>query len=93
MKTVSLLLLLWNAVVFFIYAMDKYRAKQGAWRVPEKTLLLCAFLCGGIGGFCGMMLLRHKTRHLKFKLMLPIALVVTVLALLLGEGILVLPVG
>jgi uncharacterized membrane protein YsdA (DUF1294 family) len=69
----------WNLTVFFLYAMDKYRAKRGSWRVSEKALLLCALFGGGIGGMTGMYLLRHKTRHLKFRVLLPIFFVLTII--------------
>lgn len=72
-----IILLIWNTVVFFLYAMDKYRARHGSWRVPERVLLLCAFFCGGIGAVAGMCLLRHKTRHLKFRILLPITAILT----------------
>lgn len=42
---------LWNLVVFAMYGADKSKAKRGKWRIPEKTLLLSAFLGGGIGAF------------------------------------------
>lgn len=76
----SAALLLWNITVFFIYAMDKLRAAHGGWRVSERTLLLCAFLGGGLGAFVGMLLLRHKTRHLRFRILLPVAAALTLAA-------------
>lgn len=78
-----LCLLLWNMVVFFLYAMDKYRARHRLWRVPERTLLLCALLGGGIGALAGMLLLRHKTRHHSFRIVLPMAALLTGALLLL----------
>lgn len=79
-------LLLWNLLVLGLYGLDKYRAKTNKWRIPEKTLLLCAFLGGGIGAMLGMTLFRHKTKHNNFRILLPIACVLTVLlmAALLG---------
>jgi uncharacterized membrane protein YsdA (DUF1294 family) len=81
---------LWNLTVLFLYAMDKYRAKRGSWRVSEKTLLLCALFGGGIGGVAGMYLLRHKTRHMKFRVLIPVALVITLIvaALIQWPGLL-----
>ena len=55
-----------SAVTFLLYASDKSRAKRGAWRIPERTLLLFSFFGGAMGGLLGMYLLRHKTRHLYF---------------------------
>ena len=39
----------WNLVVFFIYGIDKLRAKKDRWRISEKTLLLLALFFGGTG--------------------------------------------
>ena len=36
-------LLLVNVVTFFTYGIDKYKAKNGEWRISEATLLLMAF--------------------------------------------------
>lgn len=52
--------------------MDKSKAKKGAWRIPEATLFLFAFLGGGIGTTLGMNFFRHKTKHWYFKFGMPI---------------------
>ena len=67
--------LLWNLIVFALYAIDKRRAAKRQWRISEATLITCAFLMGGIGALLGMSVLRHKTQHLKFKLLVPVAIV------------------
>ena len=59
-------LLIWSVFTFALYATDKHRAKQNAWRIPEWTLLSCSFFGGAIGGYIAMRLLRHKTRKLRF---------------------------
>ncbi len=68
------LLVVWNVIVFFLYGLDKTKSRRGKWRISEATLILCAIFMGGIGALCGMYVFRHKTRHLKFKLGVPIAL-------------------
>lgn len=50
---------------------DKRKARQGAWRVPERTLLLLALLGGEFGLWYGMQRFRHKTRHKKFTIGVP----------------------
>lgn len=80
--TVLLLhILIWNPCVLFQYGMDKYRARLGLWRVSERTLLLSAFALGGIGAMLGMLLFRHKTRHLRFRILVPLAFLLTGAAL------------
>ena len=58
--------LLVNLVLYIAMMIDKKRAIQDKWRIPEKHLFLLAALGGGIGGFAGMMTQRHKTKHLSF---------------------------
>lgn len=72
-----LLVAIWNFVVFILFGIDKFKAIKGKRRIPEKTLLLCSFLLGGVGGLAGMFAFRHKTRHLKFRVLLPVAAVIT----------------
>ena len=69
-------LAVWNAIVFLVYAYDKSSAAKRQRRIPESTLILLALTGGGLGAFLGMYLIRHKTRHLKFKLVVPLAFVV-----------------
>lgn len=68
-------ILLWNGVVFLLFGIDKYKAKKGHWRIPEKTLLWCAFLLGSVGALLGMKTFRHKTLHNKFRIGLPLMVV------------------
>ncbi len=55
-----------SAITLILYAVDKARAIKGEWRIPEKTLLLCSLLGGGVGGYSSMFLFRHKIRKTKF---------------------------
>ncbi len=64
-----------NIIAFFLYGTDKKRAIKKAWRIPEKTLLGAAFAGGALGAFLGMQLFRHKTKHLKFNLLVPLSIV------------------
>ena len=63
-----------NIVTFWIYAIDKLKAKKGWWRISERTLLLLAFLGGSIGARLAMQMFRHKTQHAKFRYGVPFAL-------------------
>ncbi|HWI66699.1 MAG TPA: DUF1294 domain-containing protein [Symbiobacteriaceae bacterium] len=72
----------WNALVFFVYALDKLRAKQQWRRTPEATLLWLAALGGGPGACLGIFLVRHKTRKPRFAYGVP-AMTVVQAALLL----------
>ena len=76
-----------NVLSFALMSLDKYAAKQGKWRVPEKTLFLVTACFGGLGGVLGMYLLRHKTRHWYFQLFFPILLIVQLAVLVLLSGV------
>lgn len=75
-------LILMNLIAFALYGIDKHRAKQGAWRISEYTLLLVALLGGSLGALLGMRYFRHKTRHRKFRYGIPL-----ILLLQLGLGL------
>ena len=63
-----------NILTFAVYGIDKWKAKQGSWRISEATLLMLAVIGGTIGALLGMQVWRHKTMHLKFKYGLPLIL-------------------
>ncbi len=67
-------LLFINLLALMLMGVDKHRAKRHRWRIPERTLLLTAVLGGSIGGIAGMLLFRHKTKHAKFYIGLPVIL-------------------
>ena len=69
-------LLLTNLVAFTLMGVDKSKARRHAWRIPEKVLFLSAAIGGSIGSILGMAAFRHKTRHLRFVLGLPLILLV-----------------
>ena len=60
-----------NVVTFFIYGIDKWKARRGKWRIPEDTLIWLAIAGGSIGALLGIYLFRHKTQHKKFTLGIP----------------------
>src|SRR5262245_6462202 len=55
-----------TVATFLFYAIDKSQAKRGGWRVPEIVLKGMVLAGGVIGGWLGMLLLRHKTLHRSF---------------------------
>lgn len=72
---IGLILLCWNVIVFMMYGIDKSRAKSGNRRISEKSLILISFLMGGAGAFAGMYAFHHKTKHRKFGILIPVALI------------------
>ena len=63
-----------NILTFAVYGIDKWKARQGSWRISEATLLMLAVIGGTIGALLGMQVWHHKTMHLKFKYGLPLIL-------------------
>lgn len=73
-----------NIVAFALMGHDKKRARQGKWRVSEKTLFLATACFGGLGGVLGMKVFHHKTQHWYFKVFFPVLLVVQIILLAVG---------
>ena len=55
-----------SIVTFILYAVDKRRAIQKRWRIPEATLIGFSLLGGGMGGYLAMHAVRHKTKRWYF---------------------------
>ena len=64
-----------NIVSFFLYGIDKYKAKKNKWRISEASLLLMAVIGGSIGAWVGMRIWHHKTMHKKFKYGIPVIII------------------
>ena len=64
-----------NIATFFLYGIDKYKARKGKWRISEATLLMMAVIGGSIGAWAGMRLWHHKTMHKKFKYGIPVIII------------------
>jgi uncharacterized membrane protein YsdA (DUF1294 family) len=67
-------LLIINAVGFILMLVDKVKAKKNLWRIPEATLFLVAAIGGSVGSILGMYTFRHKTKHIKFIVGMPLIL-------------------
>lgn len=65
-----------NIIAFILYGADKLKAKKHKWRIPEATLIFFAAIGGAIGALLGMSLFRHKTKHLKFLITVPLFTVI-----------------
>ena len=70
-----------NVVTFFMYGVDKWKARKSKWRIREAALLTLAVLGGSIGAWLGMKVWHHKTQHKKFKYGVP-AIIIIQLALI-----------
>ncbi|OUP83466.1 hypothetical protein B5F07_10895 [Lachnoclostridium sp. An169] len=68
-------LILINIITWIIYGLDKWKARRGKWRVPEKTLLLLALAGGSIGALAAMVMFHHKTHKARFYIGVPLILI------------------
>jgi uncharacterized membrane protein YsdA (DUF1294 family) len=79
--TIILYLVLINIIAYALMARDKSRARRGAGRIRERTLLLAAAAGGSLGAWIAMRTRRHKTKHAAFAYGIPFLFVVHVVLL------------
>lgn len=75
MNVIFIYLLIINAAGFLVMTIDKLYAKKNMWRIPERTLMGVAAIGGSIGVLIAMYLVRHKTKHMKFVIGVPLILI------------------
>lgn len=83
MKPLLVYLFIVNALGFTLMLVDKHKAEKNLWRIPEATLMGVAAIGGSLGSLMGMQLVRHKTRHLKFTLGIPVILALQIVGFIL----------
>jgi uncharacterized membrane protein YsdA (DUF1294 family) len=83
-KIILITFLVLNLITFFVYGIDKWKAKKGKWRISEATLLILAAVGGSIGAWCGVKVWHHKTLHKKFRYGIPAIIVLQIAAIIFG---------
>ncbi len=63
-----------NLIGFFVMGIDKMQSRKHRRRVPERRIFIISILLGSVGTFAGMYVFRHKTRHMKFVIGIPVIL-------------------
>ena len=72
-----------SIVTVIVTVYDKIAAKKRPkHRIRENTLLLLGLLGGSLAEFVTMLLIRHKTRHRKFMIGLPVIIAVQAAAVI-----------
>ncbi|NLY46441.1 MAG: DUF1294 domain-containing protein [Tissierella sp.] len=71
-----------NVINFFLFTIDKQKAKRKQWRIPESLLFLTSLVGGSLGGILSMNIMKHKTRKTSFKVGMPILMIVNFLCYL-----------
>ena len=69
-----------SLISFIVTAWDKFCAKRDMWRVPEKTLLILSALGGSVAMYVTMKTIRHKTKHPKFMVGIPVIIFLQIAA-------------
>ena len=72
LQTILIYMVFMSIIGFSMMGIDKGKARKGAWRIAEKTLMGIAFLGGGAGVWMGMEMFHHKTKHFQFKYGVPV---------------------
>ncbi len=75
---IAIYLILINIIAFIMYGVDKSLAIKHRWRISEATLILLAVIGGSVGAFLGMQVFRHKTKHIKFVIGVPVIFILQV---------------
>lgn len=65
-----------NVTAFFMFGIDKKRAKKRGKRISEKSLMRVCFWGGALGAMLGMSIFAHKTKHKKFSISIPVMFVI-----------------
>ena len=60
------------SVIVCIYDKRISKKNKVELRTPEKSLMLLSLLGGGVAMYITMLLIRHKTKHVKFMLGIPL---------------------
>ncbi len=74
--TIVIYVLFINIITFLMYYTDKKKAVKGIWRISERALIGMAVLGGSVGAMLSMQVFRHKTKHKKFFIGVPLILTV-----------------
>jgi uncharacterized membrane protein YsdA (DUF1294 family) len=81
-KYLFIYLIVINLIGFVTMYTDKKKSERKQWRVPEARLFGIAIIFGSIGILSGMYIFRHKTKHMKFVLGIPLILITQIILVL-----------
>lgn len=73
-----------NLMAFVLYGIDKKRAIRNEYRIRESALLWIARLGGAVGSWLGIKVFRHKTKHTKFRIFVPLWMIIWTVVILLA---------
>ena len=82
-KVICLYLIVINIITTYLTIKDKRAARLGKWRTSEACLLLLGLAGGAPAEFVTMKIIRHKTKHPKFMIGLPVEIIIQIAVLYL----------
>ncbi len=69
-----------SLIAVIVTVADKIKAKRGRWRVPEATLMGISVFGGSVAMLVTMIMIRHKTKHMKFMIGIPVVIILQIAA-------------
>ena len=72
-----------NLLGIILMFLDKRKAVKNRWRISENTLMLTSLIGGSLGILIGMYTFRHKTKHKKFTIGVPVLLIINILCIII----------
>ena len=73
MIIINIYLIILNIITFLIMGIDKYLAIKKKYRISEFHLLTLTLFGGSVGSLLGMIIFRHKTKKMKFLIIIPLS--------------------
>jgi uncharacterized membrane protein YsdA (DUF1294 family) len=70
-----------NLIAFVLYGIDKKKAIRNEHRIRESVLLWIARLGGAIGSWLGIKSFHHKTKHTKFRIVVPLWMIIWIVVI------------
>lgn len=78
MKYLIIYLVIINLIGFITMGIDKKRSQKHKWRISEMQIFITAIIGGAVGVQWGMKSFRHKTKHTKFTVGIPVLIILNI---------------
>lgn len=79
MTIINIYLIVLNIITFLIMGIDKYLAIKKKYRISEFHLLTLTLFGGSVGSLLGMIIFKHKTKKMKFLIIIPLSIIIHIL--------------
>ena len=76
-------LMIISIIAVIMTVSDKTKARKHKRRIPEKTLFLTAALGGSAAMYLTMLTIRHKTKHKRFMIGLPLIIILQIVIVII----------